>query len=286
MRVLILGAAGMLGHQLCLQFRERYETWATVRKLNPDDGVRELLPRERLIEGVDAFQLQSVIAAIAQVKPDVIINCIGIIKQLQSAKNPVISLTVNALFPHHLHQLAQISGARLIHFSTDCVFSGKRGMYTEADISDAEDLYGRTKYLGEVAGEGALTIRSSIIGRELSTQSGLVEWFLSNEGGKVRGFRKAIYSGFTTAVMAEIISNLLEHHPQLSGVYQISSEPINKYELLLLVRDAFGANITIEPDDDFVIDRSLDSSRFRAETGFTPPSWEKMIADLARQSHR
>jgi dTDP-4-dehydrorhamnose reductase len=286
MRVLILGAAGMLGHQLCLQFRDRYETWATVRKLNQADGLHHLLPSERLLEGVDAFQIQSVIAALAQVKPDVIINCIGIIKQLQSARNPIISLTVNALFPHHLYQLAQVSGARLIHFSTDCIFSGRKGMYTEDDISDAEDLYGRTKFLGELAGDGALTIRSSIIGRELSTRSGLVEWFLSNEGGKVRGFRKAIYSGFTTPVMAEIISNLLEHHPQLSGVYQISSEPINKYELLLLARDAFGANITIEPDDDFVIDRSLDSSRFRAETGFTPPSWEKMIDDLARQPRK
>jgi dTDP-4-dehydrorhamnose reductase len=286
MRVLILGAAGMLGHQLCLQFRDRYETWATVRKLNQADGLHHLLPSERLLEGVDAFQIQSVIAALAQVKPDVIINCIGIIKQLQSARNPIISLTVNALFPHHLYQLAQVSGARLIHFSTDCIFSGRKGMYTEDDISDAEDLYGRTKFLGELAGDGALTIRSSIIGRELSTRSGLVEWFLSNEGGKVRGFRKAIYSGFTTPVMAEIISNLLEHHPQLSGVYQISSEPINKYELLLLARDAFGANITIETDDDFVIDRSLDSSRFRAETGFTPPSWEKMIDDLARQPRK
>jgi dTDP-4-dehydrorhamnose reductase len=171
-----------------------------------------------------------------------------------------------------------------IHVSTDCVFNGRKGMYTEADPSDAEDLYGRTKFLGEVDYEGCLTLRTSIIGRELGAPTGLVDWFLSNQGGKVRGFRRAIYTGFTTIALSAIIANILEQRPQLSGVYQASSQPINKYDLLLFIRSAFNANIEIEPFDDFVLDRSLDSARFRTQTDFTPPTWEQMIQEMANDS--
>jgi dTDP-4-dehydrorhamnose reductase len=280
MRVLILGAAGMLGHKLCQQYRDRYETWATVRQSAQLYQHYVLLPSERLIGGVDAFNLQSIIDVIAQVKPDVIINCIGIIKQLKDAKNLITSLTINSLLPHQLYSLAQASGARFIHMSTDCVFSGRKGMYTKDDISDAQDLYGRTKFLGEVSGKDAVTIRSSIIGRELSTASGLIEWFLSNEGGEVRGFRKAIYSGFTTQAMADIIADIIDNHPNLSGVHQVSSEPINKYDLLLMVRDIYKVAIDIVPYDDFVLDRSLDSTPYRQLTGFIPPSWQEMISTM------
>jgi dTDP-4-dehydrorhamnose reductase len=157
-------------------------------------------------------------------------------------------------------------------------------MYTEDDPSDAEDLYGRTKFLGEVDYEGCLTLRTSIIGRELGAPTGLVDWFLSNQGGKVRGYRRAIYTGFTTIALSAIIANILEQRPQLSGVYQASSQPINKYDLLLLIRSAFNANIEIEPFDDFVLDRSLDSARFRTQTDFTPPTWEQMIQEMANDS--
>lgn len=284
MRVLILGAAGMLGHKLCQQYRNRYETWATVRQSAQQYQHYALLPSERLIGGVDASNLQSIIDVIGQVKPDVIINCIGIIKQLKDAKNPITSLTINSLLPHQLYSLAHASGARFIHMSTDCVFSGRKGMYTEDDVSDAEDLYGRTKFLGEVSGDGAVTIRSSIIGRELSTASGLIEWFLSNDGGEVKGFRKAIYSGFTTQAMADIIADIIDNHPNLSGVHQVSSEPINKYDLLLMVRDIYKVNIDIIPYDDFVLDRSLDSTPYRQLTGFTPPAWQEMISTMAADS--
>ena len=285
MRILILGATGMLGHTLCQTYREKYETWATVRQSPLNYAEYDLLPADRLIGGVDAFNLQTVIRAIAIAKPKVIINGIGIIKQLKEAKNPITSITINALFPHQLHMLCQASGVRLIHISTDCVFSGRRGMYTENDVADAEDLYGRSKYLGEISGSGGLTLRSSIIGRELSTSSGLVEWFLSNEGGSVKGFRKAIYSGFTTQAMAAIIADVIDNHPDLSGMYQVSSEPINKYDLLVKIRKAFEANIEIEPYDDFVLDRSLDSSLFRSKTGFIPPTWDAMVKEMASASN-
>lgn len=280
-RVLILGAGGMLGHKLCHSYRQRFDTWATVRGNLRSYERYDLLPQGHLIGGVDAFNFQTVIEAMAAVKPDVVINGIGIIKQLRSAKNPIVSLTINALFPHQLANLCQASGARLIHLSTDCVFTGRKGMYTEDEVSDAEDLYGRTKYLGEVDAENCLTLRTSIIGRELTSTHGLVEWFLSNQGGQVKGFKEAIFSGFTTMALADIIAGVIEHQPELAGVWQVSAEPISKYDLLVLIRDAFGADIRIEPDAKVVIDRSLDSTRFRQRTGFQPMDWQQMIQQMA-----
>jgi dTDP-4-dehydrorhamnose reductase len=281
MRVLILGAAGMLGHKLYQLYSDRFDVWASVRTDYHAYEHYNLFDPERIIGGVDAFNLDTVMNALAEVRPEVVINCIGVIKQLATARDPIISLTVNSLFPHHVANLCRAAGARFIHISTDCVFNGRNGMYTEADPSDAEDLYGRTKFLGEVDAPGALTLRTSIIGRELNGASGLVEWFLSNRGGTVRGFRQAIYTGFTTQALAEIIADVIENHPELSGVYQVSSACINKYDLLVMLRDAYHADIEIEPYDEFRIDRSLDSSRFRTETGFTPPAWEAMIREMA-----
>lgn len=280
MRVLILGGAGMLGHKLWQVYRQRFDTWVTVRGHPRDYAMYQLFDPERMIGGVDAFDFDAVVRALATVRPDAIVNCIGIIKQLPTAKDPFISLTVNSLFPHRLANLCTAAGIRLIHISTDCVFSGRKGMYTETDISDAEDLYGRSKFLGEVATPGCLTLRTSIIGRELASTSGLVEWFLSNRGGKVRGFTRAIYSGFTTQALAAIIADVLERHTDLSGVYQVSSDPINKYDLLCLLRDIMHISIEIEPYDGVVLDRSLDSSRFRAAVGFIPTSWPDMLQDM------
>ncbi|GAB4511463.1 MAG: SDR family oxidoreductase [Anaerolineae bacterium] len=279
MRVLILGAGGMLGHKLVQRYQGRYETLATARSslhqypfFNP----------EHIITGVDAFNFDTIVKAISTAQPDVVINCIGIVKQLPTAKDPIVSITINALFPHRVAQLCAAAGARFIHISTDCVFNGRKGMYTEDDPSDAEDLYGRSKFLGEVDHlPNALTLRTSIIGRELGSASGLVEWFLSNRGGQVRGFRQALYTGFTTQAMADILADVIDHHPDLHGVYQVSSDVINKYDLLLLLREAYNTPTEIEPYDAFQIDRSLDSSRFRAATGFTPPSWSQMIQTMA-----
>jgi dTDP-4-dehydrorhamnose reductase len=281
MRVLILGATGMLGHKLCQLYRSRFDTWATVRTKSDDFAALHLIDPKRLIRGVDAFDFDTVIRAIATCRPHVVINCIGIIKQLPTAKDPIISLTINSLFPHKLANICQAANARMIHISTDCVFSGLQGHYTEADISDAQDLYGRTKFLGEVESEGCLTLRTSIIGREISSRSGLVEWFLANQGGTVNGYTNAIYTGFTTLAMSGIIANVIEEHQDLTGVWQVSSDPINKYELLHMLRQAFAVSVEIRPYGDVRIDRSLDSSRFRQKTGFVPPSWEQMIHDLA-----
>ncbi len=278
MRVLILGGAGMLGHKLAQKFCSRFDTWVTLRSARTND---DLLAAERTLMGVDASDLDSVSRAISTVRPQVVVNSIGIIKQLREAHEPVISLTVNSLFPHRLANLCRAAGTRIIHISTDCVFSGSKGSYTETDLSDATDLYGRTKYLGEVNGAGCLTLRTSIIGRELHTTSGVVEWFLSNRGGKVRGFTRALYTGFTTLALADIIANIIEQHPDLEGVYHVSSDPINKYELLCLLREAYLASIEIEADAGVAIDRSLDSDRFRRATGFAPPPWPQMVQEMA-----
>jgi dTDP-4-dehydrorhamnose reductase len=220
MRVLILGGAGMLGHKLWQSYRDRFDTWVTVRADYHDCARFNLFDPRRTAGGVEAFDFDSVVRVLAGVQPQVVINCIGIIKQLPTAHDPIISLTVNSLFPHRLANLCQAGHARLIHISTDCVFNGRTGQYTEDDVSDAEDLYGRSKYLGEVRAPDCLTLRTSIIGRELQTSSGLVELFLSRRGQAVKGYRQAIYSGFTT-LPARIIANAIERQNQR----HVSSRP-------------------------------------------------------------
>jgi dTDP-4-dehydrorhamnose reductase len=173
----------------------------------------------------------------------------------------------------------------MIHISTDCVFAGTRGHYSEDDLADASDLYGRSKLLGEVT-ETALTIRTSIAGRELRTSNGLVEWFLSNRGGSVRGFTSAIFSGVTTAMLARILAAVLEQHSDMHGLYHVAGAPISKYDLLMMLNAAMGAGVMIEADDSFVIDRSLDATRFQAATGLQPPEWPEMIAALAAEAPR
>ena len=285
-RVLVLGGGGMLGHKIVESFAADFETWATVRGSGAALADYGLLARERIVEGVDALRFETVTAAIDRVAPQAVINCVGIIKQLPTASDPVLNLTINSLLPHQLQRFCHPRGIRLVHFSTDCVFSGRKGSYTEEDPSDALDLYGRTKFLGETAGEGAVTIRSSVIGRELTTASGLVEWFLSQRGKEVRGYTRAIYSGFTTRMMARIVRSILVDHPGLCGTVQVSSEPISKYDLLRLLRGAFAVAVEIVPDDSVQIDRSLDSSRFRALTGFVPPAWSEMAGELASDAAR
>ena len=274
----------MLGHKLVRQLREKFEVYATVRGDFSKYLEIGLFEKDRVISSVEVEDTKSVRGAVEISQADVIVNCVGIIKQLPTSKNVIKTLLVNSIFPHRLAEIANENNARLITVSTDCVFNGKKGNYTEEDISDAEDVYGKSKNLGEVVAENCLTIRTSIIGRELETAHSLVEWFLSNRGGKVRGFTKAIYSGFPTVVLTGIIADLIEKHKDLSGLYHVSSEAIDKYRLLRLVREAYNLDIEIEPDDDFRIDRSLDSSKFRAATGFVPDAWEEMIKKMADDS--
>lgn len=277
MRILVLGGSGMLGHKLWQNFSRRFDTYVTFRQSASAYDRFNLFERERARGHVSALDFDAVTRAFASVRPDVVVNCIGIVKQDAAAKDPFMSISVNALFPHRLAQLCRAAGVRLIHISTDCVFSGRRGDYAERDTADADDLYGRTKLLGEVETEGCLTIRTSMIGRELAGAHGLVEWFLGQRGGRVRGFRRAVFSGFTTNALADIIGDIIVEQPQLSGVWNVAAQPINKFDLLSLVRSVYGLDIEIESDDTFICDRSLDSGRFREATGFTPPTWPEMI---------
>jgi dTDP-4-dehydrorhamnose reductase len=234
-----------------------------------------------VIEGVDAWELDTVRRAIAQVRPDWVLNCIGIIKQREEAQDPTQAIYVNALFPHLLGQACRQAGARLIHVSTDCVFSGRRGPYHETDPSDAEDLYGRTKYLGEVAGPGCLTIRTSIIGRDLLRSLSLVDWFLSQAGKEVRGYARVLYTGLTTTALSMELWRVMASYPHLEGLYQVSSAPITKFDLLVMLNEAFHTGTTILRDETEVSDRRLISDRYWRETAGRPPLWPKMVAELA-----
>ena len=267
----------MLGHKLAQIYKDRFETWATVRSASTNFSQLGIFNPNRLLGGVDAFRFDSIIHAVEQVHPEIVINCIGIIKQSPAIQDTLGAIQTNSMLPQRLAILCQLARARLIHISTDCVFSGRKGNYTEDDVSDAEDSYGRTKFLGEVTKSGCLTLRTSIIGRELNSSFGLVEWFLSQRGGRVKGFTKAIYTGFTTQALATVIESLIVNYPELEGVYNVSSNPITKYDLLRIMNDAFKTNIAIDTDDNVTIDRSLDSSRFRNETGFKPKEWQEMI---------
>jgi dTDP-4-dehydrorhamnose reductase len=284
MKVLILGGSGMLGHKLWQVCAERFSTFVTFRQPASAYAHYNLFERERAIGNVSASDFDAVTKAVAEVRPQVVVNCIGIVKQDAAAKDPVASISINALFPHRLAELARAAGARLIHLSTDCVFSGRDGNYNEDDSSDAADLYGRTKLLGEVGGKGCLTLRTSMIGRELTGSQGLVEWFLSQQGKTVRGFRRAVFSGFTTHALAETIAWIIEEHPSLEGVWHVAAEPVTKFDLLTLIKEQGGLNIDIEPDETFVCDRSLNADRFRQATGFVPPKWSDMISQLFQDS--
>ena len=281
MRILVLGGSGMLGHKLVQRWRDKFEVWTTLRGRFADFERFGIFDPVRTIDSLSVLDTEAVEAAIARVKPDVIFNAVGIVKQIPTAKNTVATLLINSVLPHQLAECAAAYNARLIQISTDCVFEGTKGNYTEDDRPDATDLYGKSKNLGEVIAPNCLTLRTSIIGREIMTSHGLVEWAISNRGQKVRGFAKAIFSGFPTMVLADIISDVITDHPALSGLYHVSSEPINKFDLLHLLKPAFDLDIEIERFEDFQIDRSLDSTRFRQVTGFRPATWERMIEQMA-----
>lgn len=282
MRVLVLGANGMLGHKLTQTLAADVEVSATVR--SPTAGLGDALHGVSIREGVDASDPGTVATAIDEARPDVVVNCIGIVKQAAAASEAIPSITINALFPHQLSELCGGRGVRLVHISTDCVFSGRTGSYTETDQPDPVDLYGATKWLGEVVADGALTIRTSMIGRELATSFGLVEWFLGEDSDTVRGYRKAVFSGFTTAALSELVRRVIVDLPDLSGLCHVSADPISKYDLLRLLRAAFDIDIDIEPDDSVICDRSLGSGRFWAAAGGSAPSWPTMIEGLASET--
>ena len=283
-RILVLGVTGMLGNAVFNVFFSdaRHETWGTLRSAS---GLRHFAQAShaRLACGVDVLDQDALTAVMARVRPEVVINCVGLIKQLADAKDPLTALPINAMLPHRLAQLCVLSGARLIHVSTDCVFSGRKGMYLESDLSDAEDLYGKSKYIGELHDlPHAITLRTSIIGHELGSSYALVDWFLSQQGS-VKGFTQALFSGLPTVELARVMKDFVIPHPQLNGLYHVAAEPIDKFRLLTLVAAQYGKSIEIRQDDALVIDRSLNGSRFAEATGYVAPEWPELVRRMHEQ---
>jgi dTDP-4-dehydrorhamnose reductase len=280
MKVLVLGATGMLGNAVLRYFaRRRQHTVAATVRSHASAGSVPQDVRELLIEGVDVENFDTVTRAFGQFRPQVVINCVGLVKQLAAVDDPLNALPINSLLPHRLARLCAATGARLIHISTDCVFSGSKGEYVEADAPDAQDLYGRSKFLGEVDYAHAVTLRTSIIGHELGPAHGLVGWFLAQQG-QVRGYTKAIFSGLPTVELARVIHDFVLPVPALRGVYHVSAAAIDKHALLQLVARVYGKDIAIVPDETVVVDRSLDSRRFRAATGYVPPTWDALVVQM------
>lgn len=285
-RVLVFGVSGMLGSSVFRVFShdDSVDVFGTARS----DSVKNYFPVElqgQIIAGVDVLDSDSLVNVIGQVKPDVVINCVGLIKQLAAANDPLVVLPINSIFPHRLAAICKLSEARLIHISTDCVFDGKKGNYVESDQSNATDLYGQSKYIGELQNlSHAVTLRTSIIGHELNSQNALVDWFLAQKGS-IKGFQRAIFSGLPTMELARVIKDYVMPRPKLSGLYHISADPISKFDLLSLVSDVYSKKVKIIPERDFIMDRSLNSERFQNETGYKPPNWNELVKLMKKTNY-
>src|SRR5215217_4875925 len=287
MRILILGGDGMLGHRLLMHLqREEHDVRVTLRQQLADyEPHYGLFTQENSYTGVEVRDMGRLLEVMADFRPEAVVNAVGIVKQREAAKEAIPSLEINSILPHRLALLCSAMGARLVHMSTDCVFSGRTGTYTEDDVADAEDLYGRTKLLGEVSQPGCVTLRTSIIGLELSRKkkTGLIEWFLAQRG-EIRGFIKAIYTGLTTGEMSRVIERVLLEHPELSGLWQVASAPINKYDLLVRFSEVLGRrDIEIIPDEAVKIDRSLVPVAFEKATGYSAPGWDEILEELGAE---
>lgn len=277
MKVLVFGASGMIGSAMFRVLSEKRE-WQVWGSLRADSGKRffsEALAT-RLISDIDVEKYDALVRVFAQVQPDVVINCIGLTKHHRESDDPLLSIPLNALLPHRMADLCAAADARLVHVSTDCVFSGTKGGYIEGDAPDAVDVYGKSKHLGEVDYPHAITLRTSTIGHELQSAYGLLEWFLSQQGS-CKGFNRAVFSGLPNTVFAQVVRDIVIPRPDLRGLYHVGGQFIGKYELLQLIAQTYGKRIDIIRDDGFVIDRSLNSERFGKATGYVPPAWPALI---------
>jgi dTDP-4-dehydrorhamnose reductase len=280
MKVLIIGATGMLGYSLFSNLTEYSEldVYGTVRNIKGKERFFINYPNN-IIEGIEVDNINKIENVISNLKPDVVINCIGLIKQHDISKQHTDAIAINSLLPHQLASICSRLEAKFIHFSTDCIFSGRKGGYLEDDIPDAIDLYGKSKRLGEVDYYPHLTLRTSIIGHELSSNVSLIDWFLSQEN-KTKGFSKAIFSGLPTCVIAKLLAENILPKADLTGVYQLSVDPIDKYSLLTLVAEIYNKKIEVEDSTELVIDRSLNSDRLQQLIRFKVPTWESLITDM------
>lgn len=275
-RVLVLGAGGMLGHRMCLSLADRYDVVGVARSRPAAEGPLQLLT---LPNNLDVKDCDSLDALLRRVEPDVVLNCAGVVKQRRHVK-PTDFIRVNSLFPHILSELCERIGSRVIHFGTDCVFSGTAGPYPEDRTPDPVDIYGRSKLLGEVEARNTLVLRTSIIGPEINNRLGLLEWLLSQNGKTIRGFTKALFTGVTAVELAALVADLISDHRDLHGIWHVAGDSIGKLELLNTIRDVYGLKVAIEPYDQFECDRRLDGSRFAVATGYKAPSWPEMIYEM------
>jgi dTDP-4-dehydrorhamnose reductase len=277
MRVLVLGASGMIGSTMFRVLSEKND-WHVFGSIR-DSSLKRLFPAkisERLIAGINLEHLDSLVRILDEVRPNEVINCVGLTKHKLDAENPLASIPLNALMPHHLAGLCKLAGARLIHVSTDCVFSGEKGYYSEDDFADARDIYGKSKVLGEVYYPHAITLRTSTIGHEFQSQYGLLDWFLSQKN-VCKGYSRAVFSGLPTVVFAQVVRDMVIPNKKLSGLYHVAAKPINKFDLLKLIAKVYGKTIEIELDSGLSIDRSLDPKRFQCATGYIAPEWPELI---------
>ena len=286
MRILILGGSGLIGHKLWFELGQRFnDVWVGLHRSKEAYAQYKIFNSDKVIYNLDVAKTEQLIGVLKAVNPDVVLNCVGITKRKEEIKDIAYALQINSLHPHLLAKWVIENGKRMIHFSTDCVFNGALGEYTEESPTTAEDTYGKTKAMGEVQYEGTLTIRSSFIGRELEGKTELLEWFLAQRGKKIKGFHKAMYSGVSTTFMAKVVGDIIERYPNLSGLYQLTSpKAISKFDLLHLAAKAFNMEVEIMPDSDFVNINTLNGSKLHAILGYQPPSWEEMLAQLASET--
>ena len=261
-----------------LSENKHWQVFGSVR----DVGVKRFFSSKinnRLVAGIDVEHPDALITILNQTRPNVVVNCAGLTKHKPEAESPLVSIPINTLMPHRLAGLCKLVGARLIHVSTDCVFSGENGGYSENDFADARDVYGKSKLLGEVDYPHVITLRTSTIGHELQSTYGLLDWFLSQEGC-CKGYARAIFSGLPTVVFAQVIRDVVIPNAELSGLYHVAAKPINKFDLLKLIAMVYEKSIDIIPDDQLVIDRSLDAKRFQLATGYIAPEWPELIKQM------
>lgn len=281
MRVLVLGATGMIGHSVFEEFGNdpNFETWGTSRGAPGSLGFVDR-NRGRWLAGVTIMDPDCMNRTIEKVRPDVVVNAVGVVKQLDDAKDPLVALPVNALLPHRLAAACKMVGARLVQISTDCVFLGGKGNYSEQDRPDADDLYGRSKALGEIVDKAhVITLRTSTVGHERGSSHGLLEWFLS-QGEVANGYSGAVFSGLPTIELARVIKDIVCPLQDLHGLYNVAGHPINKYDFLKLVAKIYGKRISIRALEEPKVDRSLNSKRFREATGYQPAGWPELIESM------
>jgi dTDP-4-dehydrorhamnose reductase len=285
MRVLILGVSGLIGHKLFQGLSSDFEVFGTLHKSKIQYGNKPIFSGNNVIENIDISEFKIINGVCSEINPDVILNCVGITKRKIKTDNIADVLSVNSVFPHKLADWAKVNNKRVIHFSTDCVFDGKVGNYTETSLTTAEDIYGRTKALGEIIYPHTLTIRSSFIGQELFDKTELLDWFLAQEGKQIKGFTNTLYSGVSTIYMARVVKKIISNYPDLNGLYQLAPEkPISKYELLCIAKEAFNLNVEIIPDALHVHRPTLNASKLKQEINLIVPSWTEMMEELASNS--